>query len=219
MQLNLTANDKYNLKLLQITENGNFPHYYFAEILQRAKDAHLNGFNFSQIVHDRSTILYRFRKRFLHLPQCTTADIQLESLQLGARETARVVFWSAVDIIQNLFFDREIFGNLDNCMCNQSAETRFHPYVMGPDDYIGEGITGEWYEKNNQMLIDDPEVRFNKDQDFFIPLCGACDRTHVEASGRHGVIPFTLTTYLIRRVIRNHPRAWRHLGLLPDLQK
>ena len=72
MQLNLSANDKYNLKLLQITENGNFPHYYFAEILQWAKEAHLNGFNFTQIVHDRNTILYRFRKRFPHLPQCTT---------------------------------------------------------------------------------------------------------------------------------------------------
>jgi Plavaka transposase len=219
LEVFLSTQETYQLKLLQLTENGNMAHYCFAAILNWAREASLDGFDFLGIVHDRSTVIHRFRGRFPDLPVCTTADIQLESLYNNTREVARVVFWSFVSIFQNLLFDREIFGHIENLNCNPGEKDRFHPFLIGPEDSIGEGITGAWYEQTINQLKNDPEYNFNDETDFCVPLEGSCDKTHVDAGGRHGVTPLTLTTSLIKSNVRNHPRAWRHLGLLPDLQK
>jgi Plavaka transposase len=218
LKVALCSQDRVYLKLLQLTEHGALPYYYVGLILEWAKEASQLGFNFQAIIHERNTLVRQFNASFPNLPKCSTVDVQLESVyQTHNRETARVVLWDLTDVMQNLLYDLEIFGEPNNIMHNQSPDRWFYPYVTLPDDFIDEAITGEWYSNTIEWLT--KNKNFDPKSDIHVPLIGCCDGTHIDHGGRHKLCPLMVTTSLIKSNIRNHPRAWRHLGLVPDLQK
>ena len=206
--------EKYKLKLLQMLEHGNLPHYYYADIMKWAKEACISGYNFKTIVSKRKTVIKHFRGRFPGLPECKVKRIQLETLRHEKRTTASVVVWEFDKQMQNLLFDHEIWGNLDNLNINNDESQHFDPYMHENCRGIyGEAITGAWYERTREKLIKDPKSQM------MFPLELSCDRTHIGGSGRHGVCPATFTSPLIKSHVRNNPKAWRHLGLIPDIFK
>lgn len=116
----------------------------------------------------------------------------------------------------DLLGDREIFGNLDNLVVNENDP--FAPYENPHPNHQDEFLDGTWYRDTIRRLSTSCEYPFDAELEFLVPLVVYLDKTGTDAIQRYPLEPVSFTTALIRRKLRNHDRAWRYAGLIPDLE-
>ena len=54
-------------------------------------------------------------------------------------------------------------------------------------------------------------------KEILVPIIGFLDSTVLNGQSSHNIEPFMFTLGIFKRIIRNHPKAWRSLGFLEDL--
>ena len=131
------------------------------------------------------------------------------------RDHAYVVRFDFKEQLLDLLSDTEIFGNKDNLCINNGIVERWEPY-RPPDvqENLDEVFNGRWYQETVRVECTNRDGK----QLFFMPITIYVDKTGTDAFQRHGVEPVVFTTPLIRRHVRNNPKAWRVLGFIPDLE-
>lgn len=116
--------------------------------------------------------------------------------------------FNLLDQIRDLMVSSE-FQKVENLVVNKDPAFRFHKYVVPDDEQLLEVNSGRWYSETYDKLGIDPT------QDWLFPLIFYIDKTGTDALQRFPLEPLMFTTTVLRREIREHASAWRHLGFIP----
>lgn len=114
---------------------------------------------------------------------------------------------NTLDLLQ----DRGIVGKIENLVVNK--DDPFLPYSERCDEILG----GSWY-RDTIVRLKGTEEGFNEKFEFLLPYIFYVDKTGTCDNQRYPLEPFIFSLAIFRRKIRNHPRAWRPIGFIPDLE-
>ena len=142
--------------------------------------------------------------------QITDAD----QLACRRRDVMNCVAFHVREGILDMLGDRGIFGNTNNLVVNQ--DNPFAPYT--PVDGGDEILDGSWRANTKKRLENDLEDPFNAHLEFLLDLIIYYDKTGTSDNQRYPLEPFIFSLAIIKRALRNNPRAWRPLGFMPDLE-
>ena len=81
-----------------------------------------------------------------------------------------------------------------------------------PNAMLDDVLSGVWYLNTYKHMIKHP------DKEFLVPLILFADKTQVDALDRFGLFPVCYTLGIFNRSTRSNPLAWRHLGLIHDIE-
>ena len=130
------------------------------------------------------------------------------------RDTLNCVAFQFEKQFLDLINDIEIFGNANNLVVNKTGNP-FLPYRhIGHSDDMNDG---SWYKQTIQRLSDSEEG-FDSRYESLAGIILYADKTGITKDQRYPLEPVLFSTSLIRRELRNYPRAWRPLGFMPDLE-
>jgi hypothetical protein len=213
-----TSQDAAMLSLIQILDSAKAPRGLFDQVTKWITKTLAAGVDLSRPISSRTSFVKRLKKRFpAPEPTVTTMQLETESSQRPLqphgeeRQTVNIYHWDFVSQLQDLLADHHLFGDLDNLVVNSVDE--FLPYPDDPNEPIDEVLTGRWYQK---YVV---EAMTNCDRQFIIPIIMAIDKTPIAGNGRYSLEPLMFTTALLKNCVRENPRAWRHLGLVPDFEE
>ena len=135
-------------------------------------------------------------------------------LQTRKRDMVACISFNIEKYILDLLDDRAIFGNVNNLVVN--GDDPFLPYLntTGSADEI---MDGSWYPDTLERLTEPPR-QFCPNMEFLFPIVVYLDKTGTALNQRYPLEPVLFTTAIIRRALRNCPRAWRPVGFIPDLE-
>ena len=144
-----------------------------------------------------------------------------DKLAWRRRDVMNCIAFDVEHGIKDLLGDRAIFGNLNNLVVNRdepsNPERRFAPYE--PVDGGDEVLDGNWRQQTlKRMTAEGVKVPFNPHLEFMLDLILYYDKTGTTGNQRYPLEPFIFTLAIIRRQLRNNPRAWRPFGFMPDLE-
>ena len=152
------------------------------------------------------------------------------SLDEGMRPTqktimlpsGRLVAVTTFDIINQIYSLLECpflnKGGLKNTIFQYGDEN--HPFRLPVDDmdsfydkgYFDDVESCLWYIKTYLGLN-----LHNLPNEILVPIIGFLDGTVLNGLSSHNIEPFMFTIGIFKRLIRNHPKAWKSLGYLEDL--
>ena len=133
------------------------------------------------------------------------------------RDLRQVIRFDFYEQVMDLLGTTEIFANPENLNINidpKDKNARWRPYVPPEgEENLDDVLDGKWYQETVEFQV---TTRFGKV--FWVPIIIYVDKTGTDAFQRHGLEPVIFTTPLIKCELRNHPKAWRILGFIPDLE-
>ena len=215
-----TVQDACLLELIDILDNAAAPLYLFKTVTKWAVRAAERGlFNDVTQIPSRKSFLEHLQKRFDPDGKLgarpVTVQLETEHNQRGARgrRTATVITWDFQSVLQDLFNDHTIFGNLENLVVD--PQFPFAPYNRAtPGETMYEANTGNWYHN----AVVELDMYGGDKRRMLVPIVLTMDKTGVTKNQKHGAEPLMVSTSLLTRKAREHHRAWRHLALMPDLE-
>jgi hypothetical protein len=163
-------------------------------------------------------LIGRFRCSGQENPYLISQD---DKLAYRSRDVMNCIAFNVEHGIKDLLGDRAIFGNLNNLVVNRDTpsnpDRRFAPYV--PVNGGDEVLDGEWRKETlKRMTKQGVKNPFNPHLEFMLDLILYYDKTGTTGNQRYPLEPFIFTLAIIRRQLRNNPRAWRPFGFMPDLE-
>jgi hypothetical protein len=202
------------LELIEILDKAKAPRGVFDKVTKWIATTLAKGVDLSHPIPSRESFVKRLKKRF-PAPKATMTTLQLETdSSQGRREerqTVNIYHWDFVSQLKDLLADHHLFGDLENLVVNSVDE--FLPYPNNPNEPIDEVMTGRWYQRYVVQAQTDCKTQF------IIPIIMAIDKTPIAGNGRYSLEPLMFTTALLKNPVRENPRAWRHLGLVPDFEE
>jgi hypothetical protein len=116
----------------------------------------------------------------------------------------------------DLLSDMQLFGDIDNLVVNTDEDDSFKPFGGNKTGQLDEVLDGEWYQKTVEVYVEKEGKNMRR---FVLPIIFYVDKTGTTQNQRHGVEPLVFTVGILKRELRNQPRAWRVLGYIPDLEQ
>ena len=174
-----------------------------------------NGFDPLTNHRNRSAFINNLHRHFptpspiVHHVSLETAHPQtVYGYKRNLRDAVKVFVYDFKSQVNDLINDHGLFGDMHNVVVNpEDPWGRFCP----PHAELDEVNSGSWYQETYDRVISDP------DNEFLFPIIFYVDKTGTDVMQHYGLEPLTFTTSVLNRTLRNHPRAWRPLGFLPDL--
>ena len=197
----------HETKLLHILDTAGVPHGLYKQILDWAKAAKQDNYNFLPERTSRNSQL-QFLKKWLNFgPECEPYVLKTR-LPGEPIDGVNVTVFNCTSQLFSLLNDQSLFGDLNNLDINPSNV--FGKY-KSTSNLLSTVNSGNLYEQAyNKMILD-------KDKDFLMPIIFSCDETHLSAIGKTGCWPLMFTTSILNQSMRNQPRAWKPLGYVYDL--
>lgn len=126
-----------------------------------------------------------------------------------------VIVFNTRNMILDLLNDKDIFGSEENLVVNE--DNPFLPY-QNRTGVCKELMDGTWYRDTVARMKSYEPDPFKEEVEFILPLILYVDKTGTTMNQRYPLEPMIMTLGIIKKEIRNHPRAWRLLGFIPDLE-
>lgn len=197
-----------SLDLANILDKHGCPRVMMQEIVDWCKRSQKEGCqDLGSLTRKRSAFKEKVKRRLdaagVSVPQHYVKWATLDSAKdSGKTHTVPVVCWDFKQQLQSLLDDRTLFGNLDNLNVN-----RTNPFLPPGDSHHG-----KWFKDTmSERKITGTDGRM------LVPIVLACDKTHVVENGRVTLEPLLFSTTLLTKAAREHPSAWRPLGIVPKL--
>ena len=248
-QQDLTPEEISFIRLSEILDKHRAPLNLYNDVVRWARECisrHEISPDGDDEMRTRRTMVTWLEKRFPSPDaQATTVQLEMPMALASSPQTTTVNFWNFSDQLQDLLKDLTIFGSSKNVVhcesdpfgvfskqafSKQHATQRVGQHTgeeatVGDDgllgdchlDEIDEILEGSWYEETVDKYKE--EIDFDPELDIIIPIIIALDKTTVSGNKRYGLEPIVFTLALIARHMRNNPKSWRHLGLLPDIEE
>lgn len=197
--------DKHEIRLLNMLNNANVPHFLFREIQKWAFEAQQDGYDFYPQRTTRKAEI-KYLQRWLNLKDITPQQVTCY-LPGPDKESVPVTRFDFSTQLMSLLSDRKLVGNLDNLDVN--LDDPFSRYVS-PGNILSCVNSGQWYNDAYDYCIKDPN-------DFLCPIIFAIDESKLQGGGRTGAQPILFSTSLFNQKLRNTSLVWRPLGYIYDL--
>ena len=203
-----SVQDKHYLHLMRHLDAVRAPKHMFKTVLEWAKDASSDGFDFMQNHPDRNQFVEQLQKRF-RLPPPTIVTIGLEYAQ-GSSQCHRsvdVVVWDVAWQIQRLMNDYYLM-HPDNLVLND-PKNPYEPHI--PSKRGDEYQDGRLFQDAQKRLRIGPI-------DLVIGTELYGDRTHVDVRGRFTLEPWVGALSITNRKTRERWDAQFVLGYVTDVK-
>jgi hypothetical protein len=204
--IRFTTAQYHETKLLKILNDANAPHYLYKDIIEWARFARQQNYDFMPDRCSRSAHMKQLEKWL----QCKKARPQEIPTMLPGRadQVVETTCFNFTQQLKTLVSDKALFGTLENLDVN--ADDRFGKYVS-PNGLLSTINSGQWYNNAYRHKVKDPA------KDFLMPIIMACDETYLRKGGKASSWPLLFTTSILNQENRNLPIAWRTLGYINDL--
>ena len=225
----ITRNTRSMMRFYDITERGGCSRGFLDEFLGAVRDETVNqNFDINN-AESRRTFVAGFCNNYPtpepHMRNCplengessTDPDNMADTTHRGIRDSVEVATFDFEAQLRDLLSDNELFGNVDNLVVNDTGDVpdSFQPY-RGDGRHLDEVLDGAWYKRTVALY----QAREGENRRrFVLPIIFYVDKTGTTHNQRHGVEPLVFTVGILKREIRNQPRAWRCLGYIPDLEQ
>ena len=204
--IRFTTAQYHETKLLKILSDANATHYLYKDIIEWARAARAENYNFTPQRSSRSAQV-KYLETWL---QCQNSRPQQIPTMLPGplNQVVQTTCFNFTTQLYSLVSDRVLFGQLDNLDVN--PDDPFGKYVS-PNGLLSTTNSGAWYNTAYHHEVNDPS------KDFMMPIIMACDETHLRKGGKAASWPLLFTTSILNQKMRNLPIAWRTLGYINDL--
>lgn len=149
------------------------------------------------------------------LEECDQYKSIPQKINSRERYMVDVIVFNTRNMILDLLGDTSIFGDLDNLVVNK--DNPFMPY-RNTSQISDELLDGTWWTDTLARLKLHAMDPFIDEVEFILPIIFYVDKTGYTLNQRFSLEPFIMTTAIIRKFLRNHPKAWRPVGFIPDLE-
>ena len=198
----------YQIKLMDILEKANSPHYLFQDIVEWVVEAQDQNVTFSNICKSRESGIKTIERFMPWMKQ--TAPYQVRTILETNTNTPQyldVTVFNFKNQLLNLLGDKSLFGDIENLDVN--PDNPFGKYTS-PNKVLSTVNSGKRYKKAYRSMITDPENQL------LLPIIFATDETKVSSQGKASSWPLVFTTSILNQSSRNKPSAWRLLGYIHD---
>ena len=196
----------YETKLLKLLNDANAPHFLYKEIVEWARAAHGNKYQFDPKRSSRNAQV-KYLEKWLEMQKSRPLQIPT-SLPGPVAQTVHTTCFNFTNQLHSLVSDHALFGKLENLDLNNNDP--FAKYTA-PNNLLSTINSGRWYHDAYEKECKNPST------DFLMPIIMACDETHLQKGSKASSWPLLFTTSILNQKIRNLPIAWRTLGYINDL--
>ena len=110
--------------------------------------------------------------------------------------------------------DQSLFYNVSKLIVNEDIDKRWLPFIPTENNFHRDEIgAAQWYQETVKK-----EITTTDGSEFLVPIIFYIDKTGTDLLCRHSLEPLMFTIGIFDRSIRNQAKAWRMLGLMPDLE-
>ena len=192
-------------KLLKILNDAKAPLYLYGQIMTWIKETHLKKFKSEDYTVSRYSMIKQL-ENCLNLNPCIPKSVNL-CLPYSDGLEIDVVTFDFENMVTSLLTDIHLVSDINNFDINPINP--FDKYKNN-SNLLSVVNSGTWYRNAYNECIRDPE------KEFLLPICFACDKTHIQKSGKASCWPLLFSTTLFNQKLRNKSIAWRPLGYIHD---
>lgn len=178
----------HEVKLLDILQRIGAPDTAFPSLMDWAKDAAKDDYNFEP-KNKKYQEQLEYLTRHIGMSACKPESVTV-TLPPDSKPLEVVVFDFA--LMLGSMFECPQLNRLENLVVNQ--QDRFAKYDT-PNMKLGEFNTGHWYDMAYESCIED------KDNDFLCPIIFACDKTVISEHSNLSVHAIMFTTSIFNRKV------------------
>ena len=208
-----TIMDLAMLDLIECCDSAGTPINFLDKFLGLLKKHTLLGFNV-QKAPKRSTFMDRIRK---HIPSP-------KAIPTATKSGLMVLKYSFLDQLKDLLSTSYV-QDVGCCTVNPDPSIRWKRYTPLEEEGLSEVACAGWYQRtynekigNNLYYVN--EATGTKYTRFLMDIQLYNDKTGVGAiDGTYTLEPLMFSTGFLRRHIRQHADAWRHLGFIPNFHQ
>lgn len=230
--VHIEGNSNLYEQLLRHSETGfgqllNDPGKYYAsvELLELLRKAKAPIYLFDEIIGWTQKATFHYDIKFDHKFDLTREKIvdaiqnrfdlkglapKTETIYLpGAKLSTNLVYHDFTQCVYSILTDPELMKP-ENLLLGPNGELQYDPSDMY--GCLNDVNTGSCFRSAHQKYVLD-------EHDLLCPIIFFSDKTHTDIHGRLCLEPVQFTLGIFNRETRSHPRAWRTLGYVNDLNK
>jgi len=194
------------IELLQILRNAKSPLYLFDEIISWTQRATIHyNVKFDEDFLSRDKMIDIIQNRFgLKGLNPLSEKIYLK----GCKSHVTLVFHDFQQCMYSILTDPELMKE-ENLLLGPNNDLQYEPQERL--DILNDVNTGSCFCSAYKTYIRNPE-------DLLCPIIFFIDKTHTDINGRLCLEPLQFTLGIFNRTVRSHPKSWRTLGYVNDLQ-
>ena len=168
-----TLADQVATALLSILKDMNAPLWSFKRIMNWANNAYNLGYKFDSKHNAYQTTLYYYEKQY-HFDYIR--PLRQKTYLEGHQDPIYTCYFLFFNQLQSSL-NNTFLNNENNLVINKN-----NPYgkYENEENLLGELLTGSWYNKSYDHLIQDPE------KDFLCPFIGYCDACKISEKSQYG---------------------------------
>ena len=208
--IELSVSDCSMLELIDCCDRAGTPMNFLDNFLRVLKKHMLLGFNIHK-APKRSTFMEHLRK---NLPSPN-------AIPTTTKSGLMVLKYSFLDQLKDLL-STSYAQDVASCTVNQDPSLRWKKYIALEEEGLSEVACANWYQQTYDEKIGDNPYHVDKETGkkytkFLMDIQLYNDKTGVGAiEGKYTLEPLMFSTGFLRRHIRQHSDAWRHLGFIPS---
>lgn len=203
-----TMEDKHEIYLLDILNKYGAPFELFQAIIEWAKDAASDKYDFQPKRKKRKSQINHLQKWLgLQFIEPEVVTCLLPSDHMTFWKSVKVTRFPFTTMLLSLLKDPRLVSNIENFDLNSNDP--FSKYES-PGGFITTANSGVWYERAYNHCVKEPD-------DFLCPIIFAIDESKLSQGGKQGCCPVMFTTSIFNQSMRNLPHVWRPLGYVFDM--
>ncbi len=208
-----TRTERTQIHLLKLLQEMRCPLYAYNKIMNWAKTAATDGYNFADPFPSRDAVISalesKYNKKKMQPEPFETVHLGQENKE-GVPPICKNVWWNFKDQLLDLLNDPKLMqlSNLSVDPNNPFAG----PYTP-PGEGVGEVHSAKWYYDTHQELIVNP----GRKNALVIGIILFIDATTIDTRGKFKLEPVSMSLSIFNQSTRNHAHAWRPLGFLGSI--
>ena len=195
------------VELLDILRKAKVPLYLFDQIIEWTQRASIHyNIKFDECLYTREKMIEIIENRFgmkgLH-------PITEKIFLPGCQSNVTLVYHDFKQCLYSILTDAELMKD-ENLLLGPNNELQYQLHATS--DILNDVSTGSCFRAAYKSYITNP-------RDLLCPIIFFIDKTHTDIQGRLCLEPLQFTLGIFNRTVRSHPKSWRTLGYVNDLQK
>jgi len=194
---------KYTIMLLKILDDMNAPDYAFTKIMQWAKQAFQNGYNFEPTAGTSRKSNIQQLQNLCFQSKSLLPKVQTVNIPHGL--ASKIVIFDFIPQLMSLLQNKAL-------MTPDNLAIDFYDPLLpfqSNDGCLNEAISGSVYREAYSKYVKDPN------KDFFVPIIQWIDRTHITGNERFSLKPYMFSPAIFKEKCRRKIEFWGFHGYIP----